>query len=288
MRLTVLDTDGSVMGQPLFAERLRAGAARVIDARDLGPRLAYSADHAAAFELSLRLGDFDTSAPEVIFFGGTTFHHLTANLLARHAEPLSVIHFDGAPDWTSWPRDTYCSWVPSALALPNVAHVITLGCAPGSLNNPELRLADLDAIDRERLEVFPWRHAATRVFRHHRDTPCWTYNSRHLHWRELADVDWLAFLDELIERLPTEAVYLTLDKTVLAHMPLNDVLTAIERLAPRRRIVGIDVCGEGVRTEPTGLIRRALGAATNEPSTAARREDNTVNARLLEAIAAAL
>ena len=38
----------------------------------------------------------------------------------------------------------------------------------------------------------------------------------HLHWRNLADLDWAAFLDQMIASLPTEAIWITIDKDVLA------------------------------------------------------------------------
>ena len=63
------------------------------------------------------------------------------------------------------------------------------------------------------------------------------------------------FLDQLAARLPTEAVWISIDKDVLrsedavtnwdqGQMPLAVLLDALRRLTLGKRIVGMDVCGE--------------------------------------------
>lgn len=88
------------------------------------------------------------------------------------------------------------------------------------------------------------------------DCASFRQRGRLLHWRELADEDWSRFLDELNARLPEAAVWLSIDKDVLGPaeaktnwdqgaLPLDKLLAAIRRLASARRIIDVDVCGEG-------------------------------------------
>jgi hypothetical protein len=270
MNLTVLDLDGSVTAKPAFGRMIARGEAAVIDLRELAAGLRLVASHEAWFHLTAAVEPIQTRrGPPVVFTGSGDFHHLTTSLLALHEEPVTVIHFDGRPDWQRWPSAHAArGWVNRALELSHVARVITLGPASGTLVRPELGLGNMEALESGRHEVFPWRHAPSRVFRFYRDTACTWYDRSHLHWQELAPVDWEGFLDDLIARIPTEAVYVTIDKSVLEvptgmdAMPIDHVVRAITRLADSCRIAGIDVCGDHsvrVLSSPVQRLYAALG-----------------------------
>ena len=66
-------------------------------------------------------------------------------------------------------------------------------------------------------------------------------HENHLHWRNLADQDWPTFIEQLIQGLPTDAIWITIDKDVLASedaatnwdqggLPLGHLLAALRRV----------------------------------------------------------
>ena len=298
----MLDLDSSLVSQPALAARIAAGRGRRIGARDLAPRLRIFATRRAMAELGARLDaeQGDGEGCPVIFYGSGDFHHLATLLIERVGMPVTVIHFDNHPDWVRFPPTHNCGgWVNCALALPNVVRVITIGPCSDDLSQPERKTANLRAVAEGRLEVHAWRHEPSRVIGRYGDAAGWAQSGRELHWRELAGQDWEAFLSDLIARLPATALWVTLDKDVLASgeactnwdqgaMPLDHVLRAIERLAGARLIVGVDICGDWSPPRFTDPLRAALGyfdrPEQDTPSGQALAVNDTTNARLLSCL----
>ncbi len=302
MQARVLDLDSSLLEQPTLRSAVRRGDIRYVSLRDLADRLRIVASSRALRELEARLA-LDESArkhgPCVDFVGSGDFHHLTAVLLRRFDEPLTVIHVDNHPDWVSWPRNFSCGgWVNRALDLPHVERIITLGPCSADLDLPETKFANLKALASGRLEVYPWCHAPSRVFRDYGSGASHSTRGGHLVWTTLANRPWPQFVETLIDRMTTDAVYLTIDKDALAEpdavtnwdqgeMSLEHVLTLIERIAARRRLVGADVCGEYSPLAFSDWGRRLLswfdrGTPPQKPPSAYAGNDQT-NRRLLGA-----
>ena len=112
----------------------------------------------------------------------------------------------------------------------------------------------------------------------------------HLHWRNLAEEDWADFLDDLLPAIPTEAVWLTIDKDVLGRgeavtnwdqgeLTLAHLVAAIERLADERRIIGVDVCGDWSEPRFSDPFRAALAFFDHPPRLRPSAEDLAINAR---------
>lgn len=297
LRLRVVDLDGSLPEQDCFASRLASGQAKIARARDLGPGLRVMTSRKEIARFSDRIyasfGEVDEAArdTEVYFYGSGDYHHLTAELIARTSEPVTVIHFDNHPDWCSFPSFSNCGgWVNRALALPNVERVITIGPCSADLVRPEFQTANLSAIANGRLEVFPWRAAPSRVWRRYPDTVCGSYVGGEIRWRNLADESWDGFLDELAHRLPETALWITIDKDVLSRdeattnwdqgqMRLDQIIEALDRLAASRRIAGIDVCGEYSEPKYQHRIRAALASFDNPPRKPPGEAELAKNAR---------
>lgn len=298
----LIDLDGSVVEQATLRARVDAGKGVRVDARDLGDGLRIFARRATLDALIARMDATPLPAGKtpITYYGSGDFHHVTAGLISMVHEDITVIHFDNHPDWCAFPPTFNCGgWVCRALAMAHVKRVITLGPSGSDLVRPELQFADLAALSEGRLEVYPWRHAPSRVFRSYHDGPGHTLRDGHLHWRNLAEEDWPAFLDDLIARLPTKAIWLTIDKDVLGPadavtnwdqgaMPLDHILTAIDRLARVCRIVGVDVCGDYSAPVFGDPVRRALAyfdhPADSHPTPAQRAVNGAVNGWLAAAL----
>lgn len=258
MRLRIVDLDGAVTGQGFHSAQTEP--ADIVPAGDLAPRLRIVASRRALDELGKRVGPRANGKAEVIFYGSGDFHHLADLFLGRVEEQMTVIQFDNHPDWVTFPATSNCGgWVNRTLERRNVARVITIGPTGTDLALPQIKSANLQAIRDGRLEMYAWRVPATQLVGKAVETGgASTFGdgfAKRLIWRNLADEDWLAFVDELISRLGPEALWITFDKDVLATseavtnwdqgaMRLDQVLHAIERLAEHRRILGFDVCGD--------------------------------------------
>ena len=259
MRLRILDIDGSLCAQPGIAAAIEDGRAQRVDLRDEERSLRLWTSGRHFRDMAKRLTALPPPpgpGPLVTFYGSGDYHHLATMLIGSIAEPVTVIHFDNHADWVRVPATHNCGgWVNRSLALPQVERVITLGICSDDLVRPQLKSGNVAALASGRLEIHAWRAPPTRVWGHIGDGPGHRQVGRHLEWNCLADRNWGAFLQALVARLPTEAVWVTIDKDVLrpadattnwdqGAMPLEALLAALEGLAAGRRIVGADICGE--------------------------------------------
>lgn len=259
MRLRILDIDGSLPAQPGLAAAITASQAQRIDLRagERGLRLWASRRRMRALSQHLAaLPSPPGTGPLVTFYGSGDYHHLATALLDAVTEPVSVMHFDNHPDWVRIPPTHNCGgWVSRALTLPQVARIVTLGICSEDLALPQTKGGNLAALASGRLEIHPWRVPPSRVWGQVGDGFGHRQEGNYLVWDCLDTVDWSAFIDALCARLPTEAVWVTIDKDVLrpadaatnwdqGRMPLDTLLSALRRIALHRRVIGVDVCGE--------------------------------------------
>jgi hypothetical protein len=258
MRVIVLDLDGSLPSQAAVATWIETGRAALVDLHDLASKLRIVASRAALASFSERVRAARARAgrgPDVILFGSGDFHHLTPAWLRHLDVSVTVIHFDNHPDWVRIPPTSCAAWVNRALELTHVVRVVTIGPCSADLQWPELKTANLDAMRSGRLEVYPWRQPPTRLWGSAVDSPCVQTRGRRLVWRNIVDEEWTGFVTEIAGRIPTEAVWITIDKDVLSpdeaitnwdqgEMRLDQVLGAVATIAEGHRVVGVDVCGD--------------------------------------------
>ena len=311
MNVYAIDLDGSIVGQPFMQKLLAEGAARVIAATDLAPRLRIVASRTAREDLEKRIAaamgpHLHGTRPRsqgvpIIFYGSGDFHHITVCLIDRHVEPLTVVQIDNHPDWVTFPATLNCgSWVNHALKLSHVAQVVTLGPAGDDLEWPELKAGNLRAIVDGRLKIVPWRNTRSRVFGRYGDTKSWRQRGRWLEWFDASTTPRSEMLERLVRDIPTDGVYVTIDKDALApieattnwdqgSMRLEDIESLIAILAREKRIVGIDVCGDHSPPQFRDLFRRTLSffdRARTEPTAEDLAVNASTNARLLDRLAA--
>jgi hypothetical protein len=299
MRLRILDLDSSLPKQAPFAERLANGRAERIDLTRSAASLRIIARRRAMDTFCERLAreNYAVGVPEVTFYGSGDFHHLAAGFLRLVNEPVTVIHFDNHPDWVSFPPTFNCgAWVNRALQLPQVRKLVTLGPCSDDLAWPELKAGNLAAVREGLLEIRPWRHPPSRVWRDYDRGPAHRSQGGYIEWANLADGDWRAALGEIIAGMPTQAVWLTIDKDVLVEeeaatnwdqgaMNVDHLIEAIKLLALRKRLLGVDVCGDYSPPRFNDPLRAALAhfdhPAKPEPPPEALRRNATTNARLI-------
>ncbi len=282
-------------------DRLHDGRALRLDLLELGPLLRLWATEKNYRRFAGRLGHRTRplgNRPEIFFVGSGDYHHLTPALLSDLPEPVTLIHFDNHPDWVHFAPRRHCgSWVNRALKLPNVQRIITLGPCSDDLQSPQLKGGNLKALKRGNLQLFPWRHPPSRVWGRIGDGAGHRQVGGHLHWHNLADVDWSVFLDQLLASLPTEAVWITIDKDVLASedaatnwdqggMRLTHLLLAVRALAAGKRVLGIDVCGEFAPPAFSNTLKR-WEAESDQPPAGRWNDDDLrrnahTNAALIE------
>ncbi|GGH19056.1 arginase [Alsobacter metallidurans] len=292
--VTILDLDGSALEQAPVLARLHAGSATTLEMRDLGRALrlwAWKPDF-EAFKARLPA---PADAPEIFLLGSGDYHHLTAALLERRGEPLTVVHFDNHPDWAwTFPRRHCGSWVNAVLAMPHVVRVVTIGCCSGDLANLDKAGCNLRALRSGRLEIHPWYHSPTELSDPAKPIPGHVVEHGRLHWRNMVNEDWDLAIREIFEAIPTKSVWLTIDKDVLAPehaatnwdqgaLPLAFLERAISRLAIERRMAGVDICGDyspAQHRHPMKWTESLLDQPRRPPASTAINA--VVNARLLD------
>lgn len=259
MKLRLLDLDGSILAQPAMKQRAADGAAQRVELTASAHRLRLwtrRADIVGFARTLVEEGPPPGRGAEVTFIGSGDYHHLTAPLVGRMPGPLTVVHFDNHPDWGAWPPAFHCgSWVNRVLDMPHVAQVVTIGPTSASATWPQFKGANLKALSSGRYQLHPWRFARSRVLGRVDPGPGHRAVKGGIVWTNLAGGDWGGFIADLARRLTTANVYVTIDKDVLAgheavtnwnqgEMTVAQIAACLEGLATRRRIVGVDVCGD--------------------------------------------
>ncbi|WHZ20210.1 MAG: Arginase [Rhodanobacteraceae bacterium] len=255
VHLRILDTDGSVDAAALTAAAPWASLVRV-NLRDLGPALRLWSRTKNIAAARARIAAAGDPRPSITFLGSGDFHHLAALLIERVAEPFSVLHFDNHPDWVRLAPRWHCgSWINRVLALPNVQRVVTAGPCSDDLVDPGRKGGNLGALDSGRLALFPWRHAPSRARRRIADGPGHAWRDGRIHWRNLGERQLEDAMAVVLDAIPTEAVWITIDKDVLperealtnwdqGQMPLSALIAMLRAAGARKRVLGADICGE--------------------------------------------
>lgn len=297
--MNILDLDHSLTAQAPIARLLDSGRAKRLDLLDLGPKLRLWSSERTWRRFAERLQQRPRHSglqPEIFFVGSGDYHHLTPAFLSDLPEPVSLIHFDNHPDWVHFAPRRHCgSWVNQALKLPNIRRIVTLGPCSDDLQNPQLKGGNLNALRRGVLQLFPWQHPPSKVWGRVGDGAGHQQQENLLHWRNLAELDWPVFLQQMIASLPTDAVWITIDKDVLASedaatnwdqggMRLSHLLHAIRVLAASKRVIGIDICGEYAPPAFSNAFKRWEAKSDQPPAERWSQTDLLRNAATNEAL----
>lgn len=285
--IRILDFDGSVTRQPQIAAR----AAQIVELRALGRQLRFMATRRAMEKLARRLDASTRGA--VTFFGSGDYHHVSDVLLSQWGDtPLSLVVFDAHPDFdvtSPWPC---CgSWINAALQRRNVQKVVVIGLGRTDLRGWHLLRGNRGALQSGRLELFPasWPRSKTLTRRGVTDRE----------WETVAQFGLDVLMQKIIARLPTRAIYLSIDKDCLAarhaftnweegELSLPDLENALRLLAAKTDILSADVTGEysrgTIRNPLFRLISNLDHPASTRVSAAALATNQVTNLALLRAL----
>ncbi|MBB3135378.1 hypothetical protein FHS26_003123 [Rhizobium pisi] len=248
--------------------------------------------------------------PQLAFMGSGDFHHVTALLLdtALERRPVSttLVHFDNHPDWVNFEGGMHCgSWINSALSNPRIEKVVTVGVCSSDLRNPERKGANLRWLREGKLELYPYEHPPSRVSAEYGRGASYRQDGRALYWNSISEIGEENFIDLILSRIGTEAVYFTIDKDVLAaddavtnwdqgRMRLPYLMALISEIGSRHRVVGADVIGDySAPSYAGGLKTRLLKQAEifidqprlRQAADAVRNINSAANHALLEVLA---
>ena len=315
MQLCLLQLDDALDAQPDFIRACDRAGARQIRMRQDGRAIRLWGFHAEldAFREKVTHALNGNSEPRLTFMGSGDFHHVSALLLAsalqHHSKQVTLIHVDNHPDWVKFEKGTHCgSWINRALEQPQVQKVITIGVCSHDLQLPEPKNANLALLSRGALELYPYDHEPSRVSNDYGAGASFEQVDGHLRWKTIRTIGEQNFIDHLLSRIKTQAVYLTIDKDVLARedaitnwdqgcMRLPYLLSIIREIGRHHRVIGADVIGDYSTPSYSGSLRTRLSKHVeifkDQPhrkpdATQAADINSTANHALLEVLSEAM
>lgn len=195
------------------------------------------------------------------FLGSGDFHHISEILTSQINEPACLVVFDFHPDWDILPPRFGCgSWVTQALKNKNISKCILIGMGSDDLSGLALQTGNLAALAANRLEIYPFRHEPSRVYfrripENYSIAVRRGFLSNKVIWNELEKEDLSEFTLKLIKRLPTQKVYISIDKDCLnsnfaltnweeGALRLDQLLAMVKLMRNNLDIIGLDVVGD--------------------------------------------
>lgn len=302
--IRILNFDDSLPRQKNLIKRFSPS---LCDFREIGPAVRSWMNKRQALKIrSCLQGRGD---PRVNLLGSGDFHHLSALLLDGLREQVSLIIFDFHPDWDTLPPRMGCgSWVSRALENKNILKVIQIGVSSADISTAGIWTANLKGLENQKLEIFPYRHCPTRVcFRRVPRNPCLRQEkglfSTLIHWTQVKDFGMEEIIRRIISRLPTDKVYLSIDKDCLkpdyaltnwesGYLDLGELLIALRMIREKLQIIGLDICGEFSPLNFSGRIKGILSRLDHPKDFSAAGKDNdsidrvneSTNIRILESL----
>jgi arginase family enzyme len=211
----------------------------VVDAREWGPRLRFSAPPRLVAEF-YRKHEANLAAP-FLLYGSGDFHYLTALRLRPIAEPIVLVSFDNHPDWDVRPPKWGCGgWINRALELSHVRRVSVWGCGNFECWWPHQIFGNRRAERAGILEVHPWAD----------DRPVKDRQRKGAILRE----NWRDHFEWFLKTIGGENIYTTIDLDCLrieeavtnwesGRFSIPDLQWALGKLREFCRIIGGDICG---------------------------------------------
>jgi hypothetical protein len=279
--IRILNFDNSVIRQK---QLLLQYPAKIIDLTGLAAGARLYASGSLRNKIS-RLIPAEQNYPT--FIGSGDFHHISEILTSRITQPASLVVFDFHPDWDGLPPRFGCgSWVAQALENNHISKCILVGMGSHDLGGLALQTAALNVLSGGRLEIYPYRHKPSRVYLKPVPENCSLRTQNNLFstkitWSQLENTDLMQFTLELIKRLPTRKVYISIDKDCLKNdfaltnweegfLNLGQLLAMLKLLRENLEIIGLDVTGD-YSVCPSGKMKAIISKLDHPRGVAASR-----------------
>ena len=268
--IRVLNLDDSITKQQNLISRYKA---EIIDLKEFGPKARLWMNEKTKTRLEEKMQG--SSADSVTFLGSGDFHHISSTLINQFHQPLSVIVFDFHPDWDTLPPRFGCgSWISRILENKNIKKCILAGVSSGDISSGWLQSGNLDSLENDRLEIYPYAHKPSRVFfRRIPQSLSFKFKRRllfdEIYWNELKNKNLKDFFSSILKRLPTKEVYVSIDKDCLKRnyaltnweegfLSLDELLLMLDLIKQELDIVGADITGDYSRIDINGKIKGVL------------------------------
>lgn len=268
--IRILNFDDSIVRQQKLVSLFNP---QILDLKDIGPKARIWLDKKTKSYIQECIRG--SSRSSITFLGSGDFHHISSLLIEQFDEPVSVIIFDYHPDWDILPPKFGCgSWVNRVLKKKNVMKVVSLGVSSSDISSFWIQTANLDSLSSDRVEMYPYSHAPTKVLLRKvpqnisvrlRQAPF----SEIIDWCQLKGNNLADFLFQIIKRLPTKQVYVSIDKDCLkkeysftnweeGNFQLEDLLTMLGIIKERLDIIGLDISGDYSDVRVCGKIKNII------------------------------
>ena len=268
-KIRILNFDGSVIKQEKLTSKYDS---KIIDLTELGPRVRYWIDPGQRALIERRIDFSDKNS--VTFMGSGDFHHISEILISRFDEPISLIDFDFHPDWDMSALRVNCgTWINEVLKRKNILKAALIGVSSNDISNLNIQTANLSSLKDSRVEIYPYEHSPTTVF--FRKVPAnasirteKNVFSSKICWIELKNKELSVFLKDLLNRMPTKKVYITIDKDCLKNehaltnweegkFSLEELLSMLKAINENKDIAGLDIVGDYSKVAIKSMVKRA-------------------------------
>ncbi|MFH1305102.1 MAG: hypothetical protein ABIH74_01710 [Candidatus Omnitrophota bacterium] len=268
--IRVLDFDDSIVRQ----KRLLSGyKTDIIDLKDVGPKARFWMKRKDRDEIERRISS--SSKRSVTFLGSGDFHHVSSILINSLGEEIAVIAFDLHPDWNTLPPHLGCgSWVTETLRNGHVRKHVMLGPSFDAGTFFSLQTGNLKALRENRVEIYPYSARPSTVF-FKRVPPSVSINSKRnplftrIYWKGLEAADLASFFLDVIKRLPTKRVYITIDKDCLkkqhaltnwreGKFSMEELLLMLRLIRENLDVAGVDITGDYSKIHVNGINKKAV------------------------------
>lgn len=267
----ILNFDDSLLHQQ---EILKKYQPTVVDLKDIGPLCRLYLNDKISDDIRRKLDPNLKNA--VTFLGSGDFHHISGLLVEQFTQPITVIVFDFHPDWDLLPPKLgYGSWITYILNRPNVKKIILVGVSSQDISTFSVQTGNLKALDKDRVEIYPYVHQPTwTIFK---KLPRQSVSVRleqkslctKIHWQQLKDISLKDFFNNLLTRIETKQVYVSVDKDCLKSqysltnweegcLDLDDVLVLLDLIKENLDIIGLDIIGDYSPSNVAGKIKSLL------------------------------
>ena len=254
--IRIINFDNSITSQSNLVRRF---APQIIDCVKFGPLCRLWLNRELKQQIQLCLNP--EAKNKITFFGSGDFHHISKLLIGQFTEPVSVIIFDNHPDWDILPPKFGCgSWVNRIIEQPNVLKTVLAGVSSGDLDTFSIQTANLSRFKNNRLEIYPYYHPPSKVFFRNVPQNISIISGkklfyRKINWQFLKDKDLNNFFLNLMQRLPSQKVYVSIDKDCLrkeyaitnweeGKLDLGQLLLMLKLIKDNLDIVGLDITGD--------------------------------------------